>query len=319
MDFRKNLIESTNQKGRRGWRAVTGSFALHAMLIAGVVFASNQPTHKVDAEEKPIAAFLTQGAAPPPPPPPPPAPAGGAVETPKAETPRPKVQPVQQSSFTPPREIPKDVPKVDPTPDAEPIIDLTPDPSPVEPSAGDVGSSSAPVVESGVPGGVEGGVVGGQVGGVVGGEVGGVVGGEIGGVKGGVVGGTVGGTVGGSGTGTEGTGSGGVEAPVEKAPEPPSGPLRVGGNVKAPVVTNRVNPEYTDIARKARVTGVVVVEAIIDKNGNVDSVKVVKDLPMGLSEQAAAAVRRWKFKPGTLNGEPVATIFNLTVNFTMSN
>ncbi|HEU4888738.1 MAG TPA: energy transducer TonB, partial [Thermoanaerobaculia bacterium] len=111
-------------------------------------------------------------------------------------------------------------------------------------------------------------------------------------------------------TGNEGTGTGGVEAPP-----PPPGPMRVGGDVKAPVIVNRAEPKYTESARKARIAGIVIVEAIIDKNGNVDEVKVVKGLPMGLSEEAERAVRQWKFKPGTHNGQPVATIFNLTVNF----
>ena len=83
------------------------------------------------------------------------------------------------------------------------------------------------------------------------------------------------------------------------------------------MVLNRVEPQYTEVARKAREAGVVIVEAIIDKNGNVDKVKVLKGLPMGLSEAAEDAVKRWKFKPGTLNGEPVDVIFNLTVNFTL--
>ena len=59
----------------------------------------------------------------------------------------------------------------------------------------------------------------------------------------------------------------------------------------------------------------VIVEAIIDKTGHVDRVRVIKGLPMGLSEEAERAVRQWHFKPGTLNGEPVDVIFNLTVNF----
>jgi protein TonB len=84
------------------------------------------------------------------------------------------------------------------------------------------------------------------------------------------------------------------------------------------VTIDRAEPQYTDAARKAKVAGVVVVEAIIDKQGNVDHVKVIKGLPAGLSEEAEKAVRRWKFKPGTLNGEPVATIFNLTVTFKLN-
>jgi protein TonB len=156
-------------------------------------------------------------------------------------------------------------------------------------------------------------------GGTVGGEVGGVLGGQVGGVQGGVVGGVLGGQVGGTGTGTEGTGTGGKEAPVAPAPPPPppSGPMRVGGDVKAPIVTRRVEPGYPEVARKARVAGVVVVEAVIDRHGNVDQVKVLKGLPMGLSAEAEAAVRQWKFRPGTLNGQPVDVIFSLTVNFTL--
>jgi protein TonB len=106
-----------------------------------------------------------------------------------------------------------------------------------------------------------------------------------------------------------------VEAPVAPPPPPPAGPMRVGGDVKAPIVDNRAQPDYTETARKARIAGVVIVEAIIDKNGNVDDVKVVKGLPMGLADEAVKAVKKWKFKPGTHNGQAVATIFNLTVNF----
>lgn len=92
-------------------------------------------------------------------------------------------------------------------------------------------------------------------------------------------------------------------------------PLRVGGDVKAPVVIDRADPLYTETARKARIAGVVIVEAIISKSGRVEDVRVIKGLPMGLSEEAERAVQKWRFKPGTLNGQPVTTIFNLTVHF----
>lgn len=321
MDLQNNLIESKKQKtGRNGWKATVGSLAMHLMLVGAVVYAGTQTTHKVDAEDQKIPAFITQGAAPPPPPPPPPPPKAASSSPQPRVQPRPVIRPVEVPVFSQPREIPKEVPKVDPIPvktDVEPILDLTPDPQP--PTTGGDGSAEAGAVE----GGVVGGVAGGQVGGVVGGQVGGVVGGELGGQVGGVVGGKLGGEVGGTGTGTEGTGSGGNDAPVEKAPEPPpppppAGPLRVGGDVKAPVTVSRTEPQYTEPARSARLSGIVIVEAIIDKNGNVDAVRVVKDLPMGLGDSAARAVRSWKFKPGTLNGKPVATIFNLTVNFTLN-
>jgi protein TonB len=98
------------------------------------------------------------------------------------------------------------------------------------------------------------------------------------------------------------------------APEP-TGPIRVGGDVKAPVKINAPDPQYSETARSARVEGVVIVEAIIDKQGRVKSTKIVKDLPMGLGDSAQRAVKSWRFKPATLNGKPVEVYYNLTVNF----
>ncbi|PYQ30087.1 MAG: hypothetical protein DMF56_10210 [Acidobacteria bacterium] len=106
---------------------------------------------------------------------------------------------------------------------------------------------------------------------------------------------------------------------TDTAPPPvQTAPLRVGGDVKAPVVINRVEPHYPEVARKARISGIVIVECVIDKNGNVRDVKVLKPLPFGLDQAAAEAVEKWKFKPGTLNGQPVDVIFNLTVNFKLN-
>ena len=280
------------------------SLGLHGGLIAFILFMSAQAAQKVTAEDKPMHAFLSKAAPPPPPPPPPPA-ASHAASTPKI------VKPVQvtQPSFVQPREIPKEIPKVNiPIPTKVAQVD----PTPAEPSNDPPGAQ-----EGGVPGGVVGGVVGGQQGGTVGGEVGGQIGGVLGGEKGGVVGGTVGGT---------GTGDGAGEKPAPPPPPPPppapepkkeDGPLRVGGDVKAPVAINRAKPDYTDAARKAHINGVVIVEAVVNKQGEVEQVKVLKGLPMGLSEEAVEAVKKWRFHPGTLNGEPVEVIFNLTVNFTL--
>ena len=103
--------------------------------------------------------------------------------------------------------------------------------------------------------------------------------------------------------------------PEGPPPVEPEGPIRVGGDVAPPVKITSPPPQYTEIARKARVQGVVIVEAIIDKQGNVTNVKVLKGLPMGLDSAAADAVKKWKFEPATLNGKPVAVIYNLTVNF----
>src|SRR5437870_4758469 len=145
MDLRDQLIESCRQKGQSRWKCSLASLGIHGAIVALIVFMGATAAHKVDAEEKPVHAFLTAGAPPPPPPP-------------------------EQHD---------------------------------------------------------------------------------------------------------------------------DGPLRVGGDVKAPQVIRRVEPKYTDTARKGHVTGVVIVEATIDKNGNVDSTKVLKGLDLGLTEQAVEAVKQW--------------------------
>lgn len=98
---------------------------------------------------------------------------------------------------------------------------------------------------------------------------------------------------------------------------PPSGdwPLRVGGDVKAPVVIYRVEPVYTEKARKAAITGIVIVEVIVDEAGVVKDAHVLKPLPFGLDEAAIDAVKKWRFRPGTLNGKPVEVLFNFPLKF----
>jgi TonB family protein len=97
-------------------------------------------------------------------------------------------------------------------------------------------------------------------------------------------------------------------------PGPPD-VLRVGGDVKAPVILTRIEPRYNEEARQARISGIVILEVMIDKTGAVREVTVLKGLPYGLSEAAVEAVRQWMFVPATKNGEAVDVAFNLTVNF----
>jgi protein TonB len=127
----------------------------------------------------------------------------------------------------------------------------------------------------------------------------GVDGGVEGGVPGGVPGGVLGGVVGGTGPGT------GDE------------PLRVGGDVKAPQLVNRVEPSYPEAARKARMEGVVILEAIITANGNVEDVKVLKSVNPLLDAAATRAVQQWKYRPATLNGRAVRVYLTVTVTFNL--
>ena len=97
------------------------------------------------------------------------------------------------------------------------------------------------------------------------------------------------------------------------------GPIHVTGDVTKPVKIFAPPPEYTEMAERARVQGVVILQAIIDCNGRVLETTVLKGLPMGLSEQAQIAVANWRFRPAMLQGEPVSVYFNLTINFQLDN
>jgi TonB family protein len=108
---------------------------------------------------------------------------------------------------------------------------------------------------------------------------------------------------------------------VPDAPPPPEpeGPIRfvVGGNITEPQKLSGPNPIYPEAARRARIQGVVVLECTIGKDGRVQSVKVLRGLPLGLTETAVDAVNKWKFKASTLNGKPVEVLYILTVRFNL--
>ena len=103
--------------------------------------------------------------------------------------------------------------------------------------------------------------------------------------------------------------------PVLSRFAPGAGPRRVGGEVKPPVVIHRVQPVYAGTAQKGHIEGIVIVEVIVGRDGNVNDARVIKPLPFGLSEAALEAVKKWKFRPGTLRGRPVEVIYNVTVTF----
>lgn len=106
-----------------------------------------------------------------------------------------------------------------------------------------------------------------------------------------------------------------MEARLKKARQPDHEVFRTGGEVTAPVVVSRVEPKYTETARRARIQGVVIVEATVDWEGYVREVRVLKGLPMGLDQAAKDAVKQWKFRPATRRGEPVDAYLTMTVQF----
>ena len=129
----------------------------------------------------------------------------------------------------------------------------------------------------------------------------GAEGGAAGGVEGGVAGGVAGGIVGG--------------LPAE--PPPPVQAVRVGGNIKEPTKTKNVAPVYPDIAKQARVQGIVILECTISPQGKVTDVKVLRGIPL-LDQAGIDAVKQWQYTPTLLNGVPVPVIMTVTVNFRLN-
>jgi TonB family protein len=93
------------------------------------------------------------------------------------------------------------------------------------------------------------------------------------------------------------------------------GVFRAGGGVSAPTVLSRVEPEYSEEARKAKYSGTVLLQLIVDVDGRPKSIHVSKGVGLGLDEKAIEAVQKWKFVPGKKNGQAVPVFAMVEVNF----
>lgn len=107
----------------------------------------------------------------------------------------------------------------------------------------------------------------------------------------------------------------------ERTPEPsrPAVSRRIYPSVPAggspPELVRRDAPDYPIAARRAGIEGAVILRAVINRDGTVGDVDIVKDLPLGLGEAAARSVKRWRFRPATLDGAPIAVYYTITVNY----
>ena len=84
--------------------------------------------------------------------------------------------------------------------------------------------------------------------------------------------------------------------------------------MQAPRKVFNVDPIYPRIAESAHIGGVVILEAVIDARGRVESVRVLRSLPL-LDQAAVDAVKQWIFTPALVNGTPVPVVMTVTVNF----
>ena len=152
--------------------------------------------------------------------------------------------------------------------------------APIEAASRIAPEPATAAVDDGVPGGVEGGIPGGVVGGILGGLPPEVV------------------------------------APPP-SPPPPAAPrvVRVGGKVEAPALLRRVEPNYPDLAVRAHIQGVVILEAVVDEAGQVAEVTLLRSVHPIIDREAIAALRQWRYSPLQLNGIPVKFALTVTLSF----
>ena len=93
------------------------------------------------------------------------------------------------------------------------------------------------------------------------------------------------------------------------------GVFRAGGEVSSPVLISKVEPEYSEEARKAKYSGTVLLSVVVDEHGIPQDIHVVRALGLGLDEKAIEAVQRWRFRPGVRNGKPVRVKATIEVSF----
>jgi len=94
----------------------------------------------------------------------------------------------------------------------------------------------------------------------------------------------------------------------------PSAPITVGGDVKPARLLSSVAPAYPQMARNQRISGSVVLDALIDGNGRVSAMKIISGSPL-LHQAAMDAVRQWKYQPAMLNGQATSMHLTVTVQF----
>lgn len=184
-----------------------------------------------------------------------------------------------------------------PPPATEPVVKHTPKKvartaRPQRPTPVDRVAAPAPVTapvgisaETGLEGGVSGTLQAGFEGGIPGGVIGGIL--------------------------------GGID-PVAPPPppRPPTAPVRVGGVITAPRLIQRVDPEYPPLAERAQIEGVVILEAVVNPRGRVETVRVLRSHRF-LQDAAIDAVQQWAYEPLMLNGEPVPFVLTVTLSFSM--
>ena len=109
---------------------------------------------------------------------------------------------------------------------------------------------------------------------------------------------------------------------VEAIAQPPDSRLEGVGpwvsidkSISPPVAVERIEPEYPEDYRRARISGIVILQIAISDTGAIDDIRLLKSKAPELDMSAITAVRKWIFKPATKDGKPIPVLFSLTINF----
>jgi TonB family protein len=116
------------------------------------------------------------------------------------------------------------------------------------------------------------------------------------------------------GAGVSGMGNGGVDPSVDPSVDR-NVDRSIGLGITPPRLLYKIEPEYSEEARKAKYQGTAVLNVEVNAAGQVTNVHVFRSLGLGLDQKAIEAVRQWRFRPGMKNGRPVTTQAQLEVNF----
>jgi protein TonB len=168
---------------------------------------------------------------------------------------------------------------VKPVTRAEPVLSTREDVVPVdEARSSEPETTGPPSFDDGVAGGIEGGVPGGIAGGLV----------------------------------------GGLPEPPPPPPVPEAAPpIRIGGKIQSPTLVHRVEPLYPPVAVSARLQGLVILEALVDRDGTVADVKVLRSAGSVLDREALIAVRQWRYAPLVLNGQRLRFVVTVILSFSV--
>jgi TonB family protein len=113
-------------------------------------------------------------------------------------------------------------------------------------------------------------------------------------------------------SGIVGSVSSGIEGGTRSGGDPAA--IRVGGNIRPPVKVVDVPPVKPEVAERANVRGIVIIEVTIALDGTVEHARVLRSIPL-LDAAAIEAVRQWRFEPTTLGGRAVPVIMTVSVGF----